>query len=247
MNLKAPESFPTTDPLELLPVIILAGGYATRLRPLTEHIPKALIEVAGRPFLWHQLQLLKKQGVRRVVLAVGYLGEDIRKRFGDGSDVGITLEYSFDGSKPLGTAGAIRKALPLLPEQFFVLYGDSYLMCDYRSIEMAFRISGLAGLMTVYRNEGRFDSSNVEYDGTRILQYDKRNRSPAMRHIDYGLGVFHRNAFASSPVNETRDLADVYQALLRADKLAAYEVHERFYEIGSPEGLRETIDFLSRG
>jgi len=246
LNLKAPESFPKTDPLEFPPVVILAGGYATRLRPLTEYIPKALIEVAGRPFLWHQLELLKKQGIRHVVLAVGYLGESIQKRFGDGSDVGISLEYSFDGSRPLGTAGAITKALPLLPEQFFVLYGDSYLMCDYRSIERAFRLSGLTGLMTVYRNEGRFDSSNVEYDGTRILQYDKRNRTPAMRHIDYGLGVFHRNAFASTPVGESTDLTGVYQALLSGGKLAVYEVHERFYEIGSPEGLRETIDLLSR-
>lgn len=246
MNLKAPESFPTTDASDLLPVVILAGGFATRLRPLTEHIPKALIEVAGRPFLWHQLQLLKKHGVRRVVLAVGYLGEDIRKRFGDGSEVGVSLEYSFDGPKPLGTAGAIKKALPFLPEQFFVLYGDSYLMCKYRSVEMAFRASRLSGLMTIYRNEGLFDKSNVEYDGTRILQYDKRNRTPAMRYIDYGLGAFHRNAFASMPDGESSDLAEVYQSLLSAGKLAAYEVHERFYEIGSPEGLRETIDLLSR-
>jgi len=244
--LKAPESFPTTDASDLLPVVILAGGFATRLRPLTEHIPKALIEVAGRPFLWHQLQLLKKHGVRRVVLAVGYLGEDIRKRFGDGSEVGVSLEYSFDGPKPLGTAGAIKKALPFLPEQFFVLYGDSYLMCKYRSVEMAFRASRLSGLMTIYRNEGLFDKSNVEYDGTRILQYDKRNRTPAMRYIDYGLGAFHRNAFASMPDGESSDLVEVYQALLSAGKLAAYEVHERFYEIGSPEGLRETIDLLSR-
>jgi MurNAc alpha-1-phosphate uridylyltransferase len=246
LNLKAPESFPTTDAPGLLPVVILAGGFANRLRPLTEHIPKALIDVAGRPFLWHQLQLLKKEGVRRVVLAVGYLGEDIQKRFGDGSEVGVSLEYSFDGPKPLGTAGAIRKALPFLPEQFFVLYGDSYLMCDYRSVEMAFRASRVTGLMTIYRNEGLFDKSNVEYDGTRILQYDKRNRAPSMRHIDYGLGVFHRNAFASIPVGESGDLAQVYQALLSAGELAAYEVHERFYEIGSPEGLRETIDLLSR-
>ena len=246
MNLKVPESFATTDASDLLPVLILAGGLATRLWPLTERIPKALIEVAGRPFLWHQLQLLKKNGVRRVVLALGYLGEDIQKRFGDGSEVGVSLEYSFDGPKPLGTAGAIRKALRFLPEQFFVLYGDSYLMCDYRSIESAFRASRLTGLMTIYQNEGLLDKSNVEYDGTRILQYDKRNRTPAMRYIDYGLGVFNRDAFASIPVGESRDLAEVYQALLSARKLASYEVHERFYEIGSPEGLRETIDLLSR-
>jgi len=246
LNLKVPESFATTDSSDLLPVLILAGGLATRLWPLTERIPKALIEVAGRPFLWHQLQLLKKNGVRRVVLALGYLGEDIRKRFGDGSEVGVSLEYSFDGPKPLGTAGAIRKALPFLPEQFFVLYGDSYLICDYRSIESAFRASRLTGLMTIYRNEGLLDKSNVEYDGTRILQYDKGNRTPAMRYIDYGLGVFNRDAFASIPVGESRDLAEVYQALLSARKLASYEVHERFYESGSPEGLRETIDLLSR-
>src|SRR5262245_66473965 len=123
---------------ELMSVLILSGGYATRLRPLTEHTPKALIDVAGRPFLWHQLALLKAHGIRRVVLALGYLGESIQERFGDGSDMGVSIQYSFDGSVPLGTAGAIRKALPLLPERFFVLYGDSYLPCDYGSVEASF-------------------------------------------------------------------------------------------------------------
>jgi len=231
---------------ELMPALILAGGYATRLRPLTEHIPKALIDVAGRPFLWHQLQLLKRHGIRCVVLAVGYLGENIRERFGDGSEVGVELQYSFDGPSLLGTGGAIKKALPLLTERFFVLYGDSYLTCDYGSVENAFIQSNLPGLMTVYRNEGLFDNSNVEYDGVRILRYDKKNRTPAMRHIDYGLGAFHAKAFASIPDATRCDLADVYQDLLRAGRLAAVEVHERFYEIGSPEGLRETTDFIRR-
>jgi NDP-sugar pyrophosphorylase family protein len=228
-----------------MPVVILAGGYATRLRPMTEHVPKALIEVAGRPFLSHQLELLKRRGIRRVVLAVGYLGEMIRQCFGDGADIGISLEYSFDGPLLLGTGGAIRKALPLLPESFFVLYGDSYLTCDYRAIENAFRISGLSGLMTVYRNEGLFDSSNIEFDGGRILRYDKKNRTSAMRHIDYGLGAFHSSVFAAIPAELNRDLADVYQELLESNQLAALEVHERFYEIGSPDGLRDTADFLS--
>jgi N-acetyl-alpha-D-muramate 1-phosphate uridylyltransferase len=231
---------------ELMPALILAGGYATRMRPLTEQVPKALIDVAGRPFLWHQLQLLKRHGIRRVILAVGYLGESIRECFGDGSELGISLEYSFDGPSLLGTGGAIKKALPLLPERFFVLYGDSYLTCDYGSVEKAFIQSNLPGLMTVYRNEGLFDSSNVEYDGLRILSYDKKNLTPAMRHIDYGLGAFHFEAFASIPEGTRCDLADVYQDLLQAGKLAAFEVHERFYEIGSPEGLRETTDFIRR-
>ena len=227
-----------------MPAVILAGGLATRLRPLTQDTPKALVEVAGHPFLWHQLRLLRRHGLRHVVLAVGYLGERIQERFGDGSELGIQIDYAFDGPKLLGTAGAIRQALPLLPECFFVIYGDSYLTCDYRAVQDAFLSSGLPGLMTVYRNEGRYDSSNVEYDGRRILKYDKRNRTPAMRHIDYGLGVFDRSVVAAIPAGEVYDLAEIYRSLLNAGNLAAFEVQDRFYEIGSPEGLRETTRFL---
>ena len=229
-----------------MPAVILAGGLATRLRPLTADTPKALIEVAGHPFLWHQLQLLKRHGVRHVVLAVGYLGERIQERFGDGSEIGMHIDYAFDGPKLLGTAGAIRQALSFLPQNFFVLYGDSYLPCDYRAVQDAFRDSGLAGLMTVYRNDGRYDHSNVEYDGGCILNYDKRERTSAMRYIDYGLGVFDRGAFSAIPAGAVYDLARVYQDLLSAGNLAAFEVKERFYEIGSPEGLRETAEFLKR-
>jgi len=225
-------------------VVILAGGYATRLLPLTEKIPKALIEVAGHPFLRHQLQLLKRNGIRKVVLAVGYLGERIQQQFGDGSQLGMTLQYSFDGPALLGTAGAIANALALLPDRFFVMYGDSYLTCDYQAVETAFRQSGLPALMTVYRNEDLFDKSNVEYDGSRILRYDKAQRTPSMRYIDYGLGAFHRSAFESVRAGEKLDLVEIYQALLNAQQLAAFEVHERFYEIGSPDGLRETAKFL---
>ena len=229
---------------ELMPVVILAGGLATRMLPLTERIPKALFEIEGHPFLWHQLQLLKRQGVRRVVLLVGHLGEDIQKTFGDGSSLGIAIEYSYDGPALLGTAGAIRQALPLLTDSFFVLYGDSYLPCDYRSVAEAFRQAGLPGLMTVYRNDGQYDSSNLEYDGNRILRYDKRHRTPAMRYIDYGLGAFEPKVFAGLPAGTPCDLASVYANLLAAGSLASFEVHERFYEIGSPQGLRDTTEFL---
>jgi N-acetyl-alpha-D-muramate 1-phosphate uridylyltransferase len=135
--------------------------------------------------------------------------------------------------------------LPMLPDHFFVLYGDSYLICDYEAVEAAFRHSGLAGMMTVYRNNGMYDCSNVEYDGDKILRYDKRNRTSAMQYIDYGLGGFQRAVFEVIPAGEYRDLAAVYQDLLGAGKLAAFESHERFYEIGSPEGLKDTMDFLS--
>ena len=228
----------------LMPAVILAGGLATRLRPLTETIPKALIEIAGQPFLWHQLQLLKRRGILHVVLAVGYLGEQIQDRFGDGSQLGIRLDYSFDGPVLLGTGGAIRKAMRLLPERFFVLYGDSYLTCDYRTVEASFRQSNLLGLMTVYRNDGRYDRSNIAYDGTRILRYNKRNISADMHHIDYGLCAFQKSVFAGLPPDEGCDLATVLQKLLHEGNLAAFEVHERFYEIGSPAGLHDTEHFL---
>jgi NDP-sugar pyrophosphorylase family protein len=233
-----------TDPVQLMPAVILAGGLATRLRPLTQDTPKALIEVAGHPFLWHQLKLLRSNGLRHVVLAIGYLGERIQERFGDGAEVGIQIDYAFDGPRLLGTAGAIRQALHLLPQRFFVLYGDAYLTCDYRPVQDAFSGSGLPGLMTVYRNDGRYDGSNVEYEDGRILKYDKRNRTPGMHHIDYGLGVFDRSVFAAIPNGEVYDLAQVYQNLLTTGNLAAFEVQDRFYEIGSPEGLRETAQFL---
>jgi len=228
-----------------MPAVILAGGLATRLRPLTETIPKALIEVNGKPFLSHQLELLKRNGILRVMVLVGHLGEKIQETFGDGSELGMRIEYSFDGPVLLGTAGAIRLALPLLPERFFVLYGDSYLTCDYRAVEAGFVQRAALGLMTVYRNEGRYDISNVEFDGARITRYDKVHRTSGMRHIDYGLGAFRRGAFASIPGGEKCDLATVYQRLLGDGELAAYEVHERFYEIGSTEGLRETSEFLA--
>lgn len=229
----------------VMPAVILAGGLATRLHPRTQTIPKALIEVAGQPFLHHQLTLLKRSGIRRVILLVGHLGNMIREYFGDGSALGISLQFCFDGPKLLGTAGAIRRALPLLPSRFFVLYGDSYLACNYAEIEASFLRSGLPGMMTVYRNEGRFDTSNVEFNGKDILNYDKEHVKPSMQYIDYGLGAFEKKIFSPIPEEEVCDLAFVYQELLRSKLLAAYEVHERFYEIGSPKGLRETAAYLN--
>jgi N-acetyl-alpha-D-muramate 1-phosphate uridylyltransferase len=229
----------------MLPIAILAGGLATRLRPITGTIPKALVQIAGEPFLGHQLRLLSRSGIARVVLCVGYLGEQVRDYAGDGSAFGLQVDYSFDGPQLLGTAGAIRQALPLLGETFFAIYGDSYLPCDYGDAARAFLESGKPGLMTVFRNEGRWDASNVEYAEGRILAYDKANRTPRMRYIDYGLGVFRRRAFDRVPRDQPCDLAAVYQDLLRHGDLAAWEARERFYEIGSPEGIRELTEFLS--
>ena len=230
----------------MLPVAILAGGLATRLRPVTDTIPKALVEINGEPFLAHQLRLLRRSGLERVVMCTGYRGEQVQDFAGDGGAFGLEVRYSSDGPRLLGTAGAIRRALPLLGESFFVLYGDSYLPCDYGAVERSFLASGRLGLMTVHGNEGQWDCSNVSFTGGRILAYDKINRTPAMRHIDYGLGAFQSGAFDSVPEDRPADLAMVYQDLLKRGELAAYEVPTRFYEIGSPEGIRELAELLSR-
>jgi len=226
-------------PLSKIPVAILAGGLATRLRPITEKIPKSLVPVAGKPFLSHQLELLRSRGIRHAVLCIGYLGEMIQRDFGDGAAYGVKLDYSFDGPKLLGTGGAIKRALPMLGQEFFVLYGDSYLPIEYRPIAEFFRRSGRLGLMTVYRNEGRYDTSNVVFADGEIKVYDKKIRLPEMRHIDYGLSLFKASVFDSYSAEKPFDLAEVMGKLVREKQLAGYEVRERFYEMGSPAGLNE--------
>ena len=228
-----------------LPVAILAGGLATRLHPVTTTVPKALVEVAGRPFAEHQLDWLRNQGVDHVVFCVAHLGEMIRDALGDGSRLNLRIDYVFDGGTLLGTAGALKRALPVLGDAFFVLYGDSLLTCDLPAIERVFRASGRAGLMTVFRNDDRWDRSNVLFKDGRLLRYDKVNRTPEMRHIDYGLGVLTERALAPVPADRPSDLAAVYQRLLADDDLAGVETTDRFYEIGSPEGLEETRAFLA--
>lgn len=222
------------------PVAILAGGLATRLRPATAEIPKALIDVNGEPFISHQLRLLRAQGVERVVICAGYLGEMIQDWVGNGSRFGLSIEFSFDGPLLRGTAGAIKNALPRLGRSFLVIYGDSYLPCDFRMVQATFEKGGQPALMTVFRNNGRWDRSNVELDNGRIVSYDKQQPTPRMQHIDYGLGVFSHVAFDAVPLDQPFDLATLYRDLLRRGALAACEVTQRFYEIGSFEGLDET-------
>jgi NDP-sugar pyrophosphorylase family protein len=229
----------------LPPVAILAGGLATRLRPITEKIPKVLVPVAGKPFLAHQLELLRKEGVTRAVLCLGHLGEMVQRDFGDGSAHGVQLEYSFDGPKLLGTGGALKQAMAKLGEKFFVLYGDSYLPIPFAPIAEFFERSGKRGLMTVFRNEGKFDTSNVVFANGEIQVYDKKNKRPDMLHIDYGLSLFRREAFDEWPGDQPFDLADVMQKLVGQKQLAGYEVPERFYEIGSHAGLNELNELLA--
>ncbi|EWY42536.1 nucleotidyl transferase [Skermanella stibiiresistens SB22] len=226
------------------PVALLAGGLATRLRPITHTVPKAMVEVAGEPFIAHQLRLLRREGVSRVVICTGFLSERIVDFVGDGAAFGLAVSYSVDWPELLGTGGALRKALPLLGERFLVMYGDSYLDIPFAPVAAALDASGMPALMTVYRNESRWDTSNVVFSDGRIALYSKKARVPEMAHIDYGLGVMDAAVLMDHAEGEAFDLADVYGALCDQGLLAGYEVQQRFYEIGSHEGLKETEDFL---
>jgi NDP-sugar pyrophosphorylase family protein len=228
----------------MFPVALLAGGLATRLRPITQEIPKSLIEVAGVPFICHQLEYLRNQGINSVVLCIGFLGEMIQEVVGDGSQWDMRVDYSPDGPSLLGTGGALRQALLLLGEHFFVLYGDSYLPIDFSDVEKAYRASGKKGLMTLLRNQNQWDKSNVEFDAGQIIEYNKTVIRPQMHYIDYGLGLLQADALQAYPAGESFDLSKVYSDLSLTGELAGYEVFERFYEIGSHQGIADTQDYL---
>ncbi|MHB8240396.1 MAG: sugar phosphate nucleotidyltransferase [Solirubrobacteraceae bacterium] len=230
------------SPAELPPVCILAGGLGTRLGERVRDTPKPLLEVAGRPFLIHQLALLAAHGAREVVVCVGYLGEKIESEIGV-ERFGVKIEYSFDSPALDGTLGAIRKAQGLLGERFLVLYGDTYLRIDYGRFAESWLESGLPGAMAVLRNEGRWDTSNAEYRDGLVLAYDKRHPTPEMRWIDYGLGALTAQAL-SRVGDEESDLAGLYHELSLAGQLCGFEAENRFFEIGTPSGLAEADAFL---
>jgi NDP-sugar pyrophosphorylase family protein len=230
----------------MYPVAILAGGVASRMRPRTDRVPKALLEVAGQPFIAHQLARLHDQQVTDVVLCVGHFAEQIEQFVGDGRAWGLRVRYSLDGRVLLGTGGALRRALPLLGDTFFVLYGDSYLRCDFLTVSRAFAASRRRGLMTVFRNDNTLGASNVLFDRGQVVQYDKASPAPGMRHIDYGLSILTAAALAAYAPDTPFDLAQVYQDLIAQAQLAGVEMPERFFEIGSPEGLRETEALLAQ-
>lgn len=229
----------------MIPLILLAGGLATRMRPVTEKIPKSMIDINGKPFIHHQLTLLKNKGISHIIICIGYLGEKIIECVGDGRAYGIKVEYSKDGDKLLGTGGAIKNIGNILPEKFFILYGDSYLDINYREIEENFLKSNKKGLMTVYKNEDKYDTSNVLFQDNKLKKYSKTNKIAEMNYIDYGLGILERSIFSPYQDGAIFDLAEIYEKLSDEEQLLGYEVFKRFYEIGSPDGLQDLRKILS--
>jgi len=222
--------------------VILAGGLATRLRPITEKIPKALIEINGIPFIDYQLNYLKKQGITNVVLCTGFLTEQIVDYVGNGSRYGLKVVYSNDGEKLLGTGGAIKNAARYLDDDFFILYGDSFLPVQFNPIYNKFKHNKLPALMTILENNNQWDKSNVIFDGIQINLYDKKNYSDQMNYIDYGLSICKKDIFTKMTYNMF-DLAEVFTSLSKESQLDFYEVHQRFYEIGSQQGIEDFSNF----
>lgn len=233
-------------PLDDIPVAILAGGTATRLGDIAQATPKALVDVAGRPFIAHQLTLLRRRGFGRIVLCVGHLGDQIASVVGDGRDFDLTVTYAHDGPVLMGTAGALRAAAPRLGAQFWVLYGDSYLDIDYEAVQAAFDAAPRESLMTIVRNDNRWDRSNVEFADGVLRRYDKRQPTPAMHHIDFGASILTATALTRVPAGVPSDLADLYASLVADGAMGGYEVQERFYEVGSPAGLDDTRRYFEQ-
>ena len=228
-------------------MLILAGGLGTRLRPLTERLPKCMVPAGGKPFLEHQLRLLASRGVRDIVLCVGHLGERVLEHFGNGRHLGVNLIYAWERDGLLGTAGAIRNAEALLAPEFFVAYGDSYLLLDYRAIMKRFRESDALAMMVVYRNEDRLERSNVVVRDGHVAAYDKTTRLPGMVYVNEGLSVLRRRALKLIPPGAPFSQEQFFQMLIRRRQLLAYETEQRFYEIGSRQGLEEFRHLVAAG
>lgn len=227
--------------------LILAGGLGTRVRPITEQIPKAMIEVAGYPFVHHQLKLLKKMGINDVIFSIGYLGNMISDYVENGSNYEINIRYVNEGKNLLGTAGAIRLAIDCgqINDGFLVLYGDSYLPIELEPIWEASNY-GKIPTMTILKNNGQWDKSNVYFKNNKMF-YDKFNKNPEMNYIDYGLSILTKDVILSNvPINTVMDLATIFHNLSIEGNLKGYEVHQRFYECGSFEGIKDLEEYLQR-
>lgn len=227
-------------------IAILAGGLATRLRPLTEITPKSMVMIQGRPFLEYQLDFLRKNRVTSVVLCIGYLGEQIENYFGDGRKFGMNITYSYESKQLLGTAGALKKAEKLLEDPFFTMYGDSYLSLDFADALSYFRSQNKLALMSVYKNYDRYERSNTVIKGGLVKKFSKRKKTKDMVYIEYGANIFKKEALGLIPEGQPYSLEELFPELIRREELLAYEVRERFYQIGSSEGLEEFKRYVTQ-
>ena len=224
-------------------IAILAGGLATRLGNLTRNQPKSMLKIRGETFLEHQLELLRRGGIKNIVLCIGHMGEQIEKHFGNGRKYGVSIKYSLE-DKLLGTAGALKKAEVLLNDTFFTMYGDSYLFLDFSAAMRYFNSQSKLALMTVYKNYDRYDRSNTVVEGNLVKKFSKKERTEDMVYIEYGANIFKKEALKMVPENQFYSLDDLFPRLIEMEELLAFGVRERFYEVGSPQGLREFEEYM---
>ena len=227
-------------------VAILAGGLATRLGDLARNRPKSMVKVCGKPFLEYQLELLRRGGIKNIILCIGHIGEQIERQFGNGRKYGVNIKYSFE-DRLLGTAGALKKAEQLLDNIFFTMYGDSYLFLDFPAAMRYFKSQNKLALMTVYKNYDRYDRSNTVIEGNLVKKFSKKEKTEAMVYIEYGANIFKKEALEIIPEDQFYSLDNLFPTLIDKEELLAFEVRERFYEIGSLQGLKEFEDFIRKG
>ncbi len=224
-------------------VAILAGGLAKRLEELTRSLPKSMVQVMGKPFLEYQLELLKTAGIKDVILCTGHLGEQIESYFGNGSNYGVNIKYSVE-DRPLGTAGALKKAETLLEDAFFTMYGDSYLLLDFLAVMRYFKSQDKPALMTVYKNYDQYDRSNTVVEGNLVTKFSKQEKTRDMVYVEYGANIFKKEVLKMIPENQFYDLEHLFPRLIEREELLAFEVKERFYEVGSPQGLKDFEQYI---
>ena len=228
----------------MLPIAVLAGGLATRLGPLTESVPKCMLEINGSPFIDWQIRLLKDAGYREFIFCLSHKSQVIQEYLGDGSRFGVSIKFSIDGGTQLGTGGAIIKAVPLLGDEFAVIYGDSYLPINYNDFELAFKYSNSVAMMSLFKNNGQIEASNAELLENGYVNYQKGIIDSRKEYIDYGVSYFRKEAFISYFPNQPIDLAEICQSLSSNMKLTGYEVFQRYYEVGSHQGIKEFSNYL---
>jgi len=224
-------------------IVVLAGGLATRLGELSKNQPKSLIKINNKPFLQYQLELFKRNGINRVILCLGHLGEQIESYFGTGSRFGMDIKYSYE-NKPLSTAGAIKNAEPMLEDDFFTIYGDSYVFLDFADIYKYFHDKKKLALMTVYKNNNLYDASNTVIRDGLVIKYNKRQKTSGMHYIEYGVNLFRKDILDIIPEDSYYELGEVFNSLIIDEELIAYEAKERFYEIGSLNGLADFKKYI---
>lgn len=224
--------------------LILAGGMGTRLRPVTYHIPKPMVPIHGKPFLWHQLMLLRENGFKDILLLVGYLGHVIEEYFRDGCDIGMKIRYSYEDA-PLGTAGAIKNADKVITGDFLLLNGDTFLPIDYVAMSAFFLRCGKIGLIAVSSDSSQINTYNMKITESAVVaSYDKKN-AVGMNCKDAGAGFYKRSVLELiDKYNASSFEEDIYPRLISESGLAAYKTDTKIYDIGTQQGLKAISERL---